>query len=430
MRPTTLALAMAFIFGMSCATAMAQGTPPAQPSEAPNGALNLHQAWQLALDANPGLRTKQAQRAAVQGAQEEADGLLYNNPVLAMERARRTVPVEGQPSESRQEWNAGLSQTFEIGGQRGYRRASAYATAEALDADLADARIQLQSTVAQQFFRVLALQQRVELETEALRLFAATATAIEKRRAAGEDTRLDANVALVESERARNQLAQVQEQLLDARGELTGSLQIPLPALPRIDGNLAVMSALPPLDDLLASASRQPRLRALAAKEHSQRAKLGLEQAARWPDLTVGLNVGHEGPDAARERLTTITLSLPLPLFRRNAAAIGQATTELTQAEIEYQAAQRSSQSQVQALWRKLSSLDARVQRLQHTVLPTLVDNLRLSEKSQRAGQIGVLDVIVVNRQALDARRDLIEALTEYHTTRLALLAAAGIAQE
>jgi cobalt-zinc-cadmium efflux system outer membrane protein len=70
------------------------------------------------------------------------------------------------------------------------------------------------------------------------------------------------------------------------------------------------------------------------------------------------------------------------------------------------------------------------VQRLQQTVLPTLIDNLRLSEKSQRAGQIGVLDVIVVNRQALDARRDLLEALSEYHTTRFALQAAAGIHQE
>ena len=51
-------------------------------------------------------------------------------------------------------------------------------------------------------------------------LFDSTAAAVEKRRAAGEDTRLDANVALVEAERARNQLALAQEQLLEARAAL------------------------------------------------------------------------------------------------------------------------------------------------------------------------------------------------------------------
>jgi len=430
MRLTTLALAIAFTLGMPCASAFAQSNLPAHPTTTP-AALNLQRAWQLAQDANPGLRAKLAQRAAVQGAQEEAAGLLYNNPILAMERARRTVPAaDGSPNESRQEWSAGLSQTFEIGGQQGHRRASARSAAEALDAEIADTRGQLMASVAQQFFRVLALQQRVALETEALRLFSATATAIEKRRAAGEDTRLDANVAVVESERARNQLAQVQEQLLDARGELAASLQMPLSALPTVEGDLTALTPTPTLADLLDRSARQPRLRALVAREQSQRAKLGLEEASRWPDVTVGLNLGHEGPEAARERLTTVTLSLPLPMFRRNAAAIGQATAELTQAEIDHQAARQASQNQVQALWRKLSSLEARVQRLQQTVLPTLIDNLHLSEKSQRAGQIGVLDVIVVNRQALDARRDLLEALSEYHTTRFALQAAAGIHQE
>jgi outer membrane protein TolC len=57
-------------------------------------------------------------------------------------------------------------------------------------------------------------------------------------------------------------------------------------------------------------------------------------------------------------------------------------------------------------------------------------DNYQLSMKSQRAGEIGLLDLIVVNRQALDARRDLLDALLEYQTTRAALEAAAGWSPE
>ena len=53
---------------------------------------------------------------------------------------------------------------------------------------------------------MLALQQRADTETQALKLFDDTAVAVQRRRQAGEDTRLDANVARVEAERARNQL--------------------------------------------------------------------------------------------------------------------------------------------------------------------------------------------------------------------------------
>jgi cobalt-zinc-cadmium efflux system outer membrane protein len=146
--------------------------------------------------------------------------------------------------------------------------------------------------------------------------------------------------------------------------------------------------------------------------------------------VTVGLNVGREGPGAARERLTTLTLSVPLPLFKRNSAGIGAAQTELTQVQIERQAAQRDARASVSSLWARLASLEDRIRRLQESVLPALADNQQLSIKSQQAGQIGLLELIVVSRQSLDARRDLIDALADYQSTRIALELAAGWPQE
>ena len=56
------------------------------------------------------------------------------------------------------------------------------------------------------------------------------------------------------------------------------------------------------LKALLASADNQPRAGALAARETSAAARLKLERASTYPDVTVGRNVGREGPGAARER--------------------------------------------------------------------------------------------------------------------------------
>lgn len=433
MRYHTLALAAAFCLLPRLASAQTT-TPPAAPgasapaatlTAAAHRTLTLQEAWALAQSASTTLRTKQAQLAAAEGLASDAASWLANNPQISAERTRRSVPTSSA-IERHNEWSAGISQTVEIAGQPSHRREAANAALQALRLEIDDTLRRQRAEVAERFYRVLALQQRVDIETQAMRLFEDTARAVEKRRSAGEDTRLDANVALVEAERARNQLASVQEQLLDARSALATAIQLPPSESPEAAGSLSVSPPGYTREELLQAALAQPRLQAINAREQSAQAKLRLERAARYPDVTVGVNVGREGPGDARERLTTLSVSIPLPLFKHNAAGIGQATTELAQAQVERRAAERDAPAQVHVLWAKLQSLQNRVERLQRSVLPALADNERLSVKSRQAGQIGLLELIVTTRQSLDARRDLVDALLDYRTTRTALEAAAG----
>ena len=401
----------------------------AQPSR-PSSALTLQQALQMAETANAALRAKRAQTAAADGAQLDANALLASNPQLSLDFARRSVSPSGLPAQRNGEWGAGLSQAFETGGQRSYRRDAASASLAALRAEIEDTRRVLRTEEATRFYRVLALQQRVALEAQSVRLFDETAAAVQKRRVAGEDTKLDANITVVEAERARNQLAATEEQLNDARTELATQLQLSPPTLPVAEGTLELLKPRYTLAQLQEQVVLQPRLSALEARENSALARLKLEQANIAPDVTVGLSVGRQGPSDSREITTMLSVSVPLPLFKRNALGIGQARTDLSQVQIDRQAATRDTNAQVQSLWARLSSLESRVRRLQDTVLPTLADNQQLSIKSQRAGQIGLLELIVVSRQSLDARRDLNEALSDYHATRLSLERAAGWTQE
>ena len=391
--------------------------------------LTLDVAFALAEQANPALRAAQAQLDAAKGRLRDARSLLWNNPQLTAERTRRDVPPPTDFAERQREWNAGLAQAFEIAGQGSYRREAAEAALAATTADVEEMRRQVRSEVAQQFYRVLALQQRVAVETEAQALFDQAAAVVERRRAAGEDSRLEANVAAVEAERARNQLAQAREQLADARAELAARLQLPPERDAEVAGDLEAAPLPYSLESLLRSIGERPRLRSLAAREQSARNRLSLERASVYPDVTLGLSVGREGPIEAREKVTTLSLSVPLPLFRRNATGIGQASTEFTQARIDRQAAERDVRAQVTTLWRKLQSLSARVARLRDAVLPALADNQRLSAKAHQVGEIGLLQLLVVNRQALDARRDALEALTDLQITRMALEYAAGWSQ-
>lgn len=417
MRFSLLGLVLAF------AASAGQAQQLAPPVLAP---FTLDDALRQAESVSTLLRTRQGQLAIAEGLRRESALPLFNNPELTAEQTRRRA-ASGSAAESATEPSFGISQPFETGGQQGRRREVASATRQAIEAEIADARIQVRSEAALRFSAVLAAQRRVQIEERSLVLFETSAQAVARRREAGQDTRLDASVAAIEAERARNALALAREQLINARAELAALLQLPVRQLPEAVGDLA--SAIPhpySPEELERSVQILPRVRALLARESAARARLALEQANRSPDVRLGLNVGREGHPAARERVTRLSVTVPLPIFRRNDAAIGQAQAEAVQAEVERLAGVRDAEAQVRRLWLRLSSQIDRVQRLERDMLPVAQDNQQLAARSRQAGQIGLLDQLVVNRQALDAEREMNDALAELQATRIELERAAG----
>lgn len=387
--------------------------------------LTLQEAWTLAERANPAFRAAQAETASAEGRLAELRAPLFNNPALAVEGWRGKRPQATAPADQEKDWRTGLSQTFEIAGQQGYRREAAGYEAQAIRASIADARSRLHAEVEERFVAVLALQLRASVERETVSIVERAAQIVAKRREAGEASRLDANLAQVEAERAASTLNQLGEQLTQARAQLAAVLQLPPDELPEVSGELR-REAPYSLDQLLESAARQPRLATLARREEAARSRLDLERAARYPDVTLGAFAGKEGPPDLRQNIVGFSVSLPLPLFRRNEAAIGRAVTDLTQAQVGRQAAERDTAASVRAQWQRLGQLKARADRLRKAVLPALEDNLRLSQTALREGEIGIAEVLLVNRQVAEARREALEAEAELRRARIALERDAG----
>ena len=388
--------------------------------------ITLQEAQARALDANAAFRSVQSGIVAAEGEVAQTDSPLFNNPEVAAELATRQAPDSEGAGHSR-EPSLGLSQRFEIAGQQGHRRSAARHAYNAALAERDDARLKLRAEVEASFLQVLILQRRIQSEEASLALAVDAATAVAKRVAAGEDSRLDGNLSAVEAERARSQVAAVREKLIEARAQLALLIQAPpgetLEAVGEVPETLGALR----LETLLERAAERPLLRALVEKEASAGSRLALERAAVMPDITVGLSSAREGPTELRERVTTLSVSLPLPFFNRNQAAIGKARTEFDRAQIERQAAVRDNEAAVRQYWQRLASLDSRLRRLATEVLPKLDENLSLSTKAYRAGELGILQLIVVNRQALDARREYLEALAEFSEARVALQLAGAL---
>ncbi|MGQ0511646.1 MAG: TolC family protein [Betaproteobacteria bacterium] len=398
------------------------------PLPASAQSLSLEEAWRLAEQANPALLSALAGRKALEGQAAEAAPFLWNNPEVAFEPSRRVSPQAGAPDQRTREWTIGLSQTFETGGQQGLRREAARLEMESLEGSLGELRRQLRADVEERFVRVLSLQHRIRLEQSNLELVQRAAEAMGRRVAAGEASRLEGNLAAVEAERTRNQLGSLGEALITARAELAQMLQLAPDRLPEAAGEVSRSTAYN-RDALLRSVERRPQLATLETREQAARTRLELERAAVYPDVTLGVNAAREGAPDLRERIIGFSVSVPLPVFRRNQAGIGKAMGELTQAQIERQAAMRDSRAAVLAQWARVEQLRARVDRLRGAVLPPLEENLRLSQRGLSEGEIALPELLLVNRQVLEGRRDALEAETELRLAQIALERAAGWTQ-
>lgn len=120
--------------------------------------LSLEQAIEIGYLANPELRKARASRDAAQGALDDARGLLFNNPSIALENRRRSLFQPGQADAQRSDWGGGVSQSFEIAGQQGYRRDAARSGLAALEQEIAETGRRVRAEVETRFVEVLALQ--------------------------------------------------------------------------------------------------------------------------------------------------------------------------------------------------------------------------------------------------------------------------------
>ncbi len=417
-------------FGMGVASdAMAtavDATPQLAQAETIVRSFTLTQAWKRAESHSSAIQLATAGLAAVEGQRADAQALLWNNPQLSSEFVRRRVPQPEAAVEWHQEWGLGISQAFETGGQQQHRRVAADAEVEAQQLVLIEARRTVQSEVEQGFVTVLSLQERIAAEERATALLGDASRLVNNRVAAGEYTRLDGNLAVVETTRQRNQVAVLREQLAEAQGEWAKLLQLPPNVLPEAVGTLVPRSSSYRIEELLASAERRPQLETLRLRERAASSRLDLERASVSPDVTLGVGVGQEGANNARENLIGLTVSVALPLFRHNRTGIGKAATDLAQVQTERQATERDIPAQVRLLWRRVESLRERVRNLEDSVIAPLDANRQLSTKAFRAGEIGLPQLVLVNRQVLEGQRDLLAARTSLRLAVIALEAAAG----
>jgi NodT family efflux transporter outer membrane factor (OMF) lipoprotein len=335
-------------------------------------------------------------------------------------------------------FNWGFDATWEVDLFGGTRRAVEAASAQsiAVQADLADARVQLAAEVAQAYVDLFDRKERRELARRTAELETRVLDLTEQRRAQEVASDLDVERIRTQVENTRGTLIPLDEQItesLDQLAVLTG----------REPGSLdAELSAARPLPNLPATVAvgnpaamlrRRPDIRAAEFRLASQTAQIGEREADWFPKLTLFGDLGFSAASPGGLVRTDNLMAFGIPYLQWNALDFGRTRARVNQAKAgrdEAEAAYRS------AVLEALRDADAALSRYGHQ--RKYVVNLRavetsaakassLTEMRYRAGTSTALDWLDAERTRFSAEQDRVAGEAELIRDFVALQKSLGL---
>ena len=317
--------------------------------------------------------------------------------------------------------SVGISQDFPIAGRLLHQKAVALVDIELAQTEFLDAQRRLAGEIAANSYRILVLDRQI-LARDALSAAEERLASITRSRfKAAEVSELDVNAVSLELQRTRQErlLLQLQRRtLLQSLNQQLGRpanspLEIAEP-LPRVD-------AIPTLESVLSKALLQrPDQRQASLQIDRAQAELGLANAKRWEDWSVGLGVqqGRQdivgAPPQPNERALTLSVTVPLSLRSRTEGRLAEAAIGVRQSRALSEALTQQIRNEVEAAHAETASLQALSKDFDSTLLPVSARNVELARKGYEQGLVPLLEVIQAQRQEFDLKAAALNTLDLY----------------
>jgi cobalt-zinc-cadmium efflux system outer membrane protein len=380
----------------------------------PTGELNLRRALSLALGKSPelasfawGVREAEA---------EQLQAALPPNPELETEFENFGGSREFRSARSL-ETTIALSQLIELGGKRAKRIKLAQADSRLAGWEYETKRLGVLTDVTQRFISALAIQKKLELADEDLKLVSAGLDAVTKQMTAGKATLAEKTKASVEVATGKIRVARIRRALMSAGSELAAAWGSTRPQFTRLLGDLGDITAIPPADKLTAHLSRNPELASWTAQLQKRQAVLDLARANAIPDVTAGIGYRHTRETEENDHALVAGVSIPIPLFDRNQGKIRKARYSLLRAKVQRRAAEVKLHTEFEKAYQTLASAHSEAVALRDEVLPAARSSHEASGKSFAGGKAGYMDVLDAQRTLVKVREQYIESLEAYHSS-------------
>jgi outer membrane protein, heavy metal efflux system len=355
---------------------------------------------------------------------EEARGRLLgassrfrDNPSLEIEAG----PRAGASGERWWDMSAGVAQVFETGGQRRSRIAMADSDVLRESASVDEVMRLVAREVAIAYVSALGSQERVTLLTEAEQVARDLQAASERRYQAGDIAALDLNLTRIALARATSERS--------AAAAEAGRALLPLRLALGLEGD-APIALSGPLERaptakaaLLTAVDQSPGLRAVDAEIARARAEIQLGQGMRRPDVAARVLFQREEGD----RAVLGGLTFTLPMFERGQGTTAEASARARRLTLEREAARRAMAVGIEVELAAYAHHAQGVATLRDVALPAAQDNESLALKSFEAGEISLLNLLLVRQDATAIRLSYVAALTAAAVAAVEIDSRAGV---
>jgi len=379
----------------------------------PAGAVTLRRALELALGQHPLLASTAWGHRAARAAMEQAR--LFPNPefVAEFENFGGSGDLSGFDGAEMTFW---LGQPLLLGGKRGRAVEVARAGAELAGWDYEAARLAVLTATTAAFAEVLAAQKNLELARQTFAVAQRVHDSVTAQVEAGSVSPIEQTRTRVVLARARLELTQSRRRLETARSQLAASWGAEQPEFESATGDLAQIRPLPALATVSAWLERNPDVARWSAEIAQRQARLKLEKARVWPDVTIsgGVRRFEESDDHA----FVASLSFPLPFWNRNQGNIRAARAALEQARADARVARLRARQTLVTAFNALRAAHATATALQNEVVPNARRAFTATEEAYREGKFRLMDVLDTQRTLFATQIQLNDALAEYHRRR------------
>lgn len=299
-------------------------------------------------------------------------------------------------------------------------------------ADIAATRLSMQSTLAQTYFQLRALDAETRLLAQTVAAYERSLRMTQNRYQAGVAAQADVAVSRTQLENTRSQLQALGWQ----RAQYEHAIAVLLGKAPStfaLDQNAAV-GTVPVIPVGLPSQllERRPDVAAAERRTAEANAKIGVAQAAWFPDLTIDARAGFRSGQwaqwiAAPTSFWSLGPALALTIFDAGArqAQVDEARAAYDAQVAGYRLTVLTALREVEDYLSKLGVL-AQQQKTQAIALASARESLRLTQNQYEAGLIDYLSVVQIEATALSAERTALSLKADRLVASVQLIAALG----
>lgn len=359
---------------------------------------------------NPELKFYEAEIAAAQGEQRTAATL--PNPEVSAQAGSKRVRT-GPLTSDGTAWSVSVRQTFEWSGRIGLRKAIANQQVKLAELGLAQFRAALSSRARLLAFELFAAQEKAEVTKEVADRFESLREVLVQRDAAGLtpvlETRIIEATALTVQRKANDAAVAAQTALFELN-QLRGQPweeNLSLAAPHYTFGDAPELSAL-----IEGARANNFELKMRQVELEQQGFKVSLARNERMPSISVGPYLSKENA-ADKETQFGVGVSMPLPLWNRNAGRVASEEARRAQAETSLLIAQRNLERQVAEKALAFKTKSAEIAKWRPDSIQQFQEAAALADRHYRLGAVAIATYVELQKQYLDAVEALLDTRRE-----------------